>query len=78
VLQKLLQALCSEDPRETLHNKQALAKQFAEVLQFTLKFDELKMSNPAIQNDFSYYRRTLNRMKMANAVGCWGGSIASP
>lgn len=23
------------------------------------------MVNPAIQNDFSYYRRTLNRMKMS-------------
>jgi len=26
------------------------------------------MTNPAIQNDFSYYRRTLSRRKMANAV----------
>jgi hypothetical protein len=47
---------------------QALAKQFAEILQFVLRFDDLKMNNPAIQNDFSYYRRTLNRMKMNNAV----------
>ncbi|PFX24681.1 Protein FAM49B [Stylophora pistillata] len=46
---------------------QALAKQFAEILHFTLKFDDLKMTNPAIQNDFSYYRRTLSRRKMANA-----------
>lgn len=33
-----------------------------------LKFDDLKMNNPAIQNDFSYYRRTLSKMKMNNAV----------
>lgn len=66
VLQKLLLALCAEDPMTSLHNKQALAKQFAEILHFVLKFDELKMANPAIQNDFSYYRRTLNRVKMAN------------
>lgn len=66
VLHKLLHALCAEDPMTSLHVKQALAKQFAEILHFVLKFDELKMSNPAIQNDFSYYRRTLNRMKMAN------------
>lgn len=26
------------------------------------------MTNPAIQNDFSYYRRTLSRRKMANEV----------
>jgi len=66
VLHKLLLALCAEDPMTSLHAKQALAKQFAEILHFVLKFDELKMSNPAIQNDFSYYRRTLNRMKMSN------------
>uniref|UniRef100_A0A8C9T2D8 CYFIP related Rac1 interactor B n=1 Tax=Scleropages formosus TaxID=113540 RepID=A0A8C9T2D8_SCLFO len=46
--------------------RQALAKQFAEILHFTLRFDELKMTNPAIQNDFSYYRRTLNRMRINN------------
>lgn len=45
---------------------QALAKQFAEILHFVLKFDDLKMNNPAIQNDFSYYRRTLSKMKMNN------------
>uniref|UniRef100_A0A8C5YAI1 CYFIP related Rac1 interactor B n=1 Tax=Microcebus murinus TaxID=30608 RepID=A0A8C5YAI1_MICMU len=44
----------------------ALAKQFAEILHFTLRFDELKMTNPAIQNDFSYYRRTLSRMRINN------------
>jgi hypothetical protein len=43
-----------------------LAKQFAEILHFVLKFDDLKMNNPAIQNDFSYYRRTLSKMKMNN------------
>lgn len=26
------------------------------------------MTNPAIQNDFSYYRRTLSRMKMTSGV----------
>jgi len=32
---------------------------------FVLRFDDAKMTNPAIQNDFSYYRRTLNRMKIS-------------
>lgn len=69
VLPQLLYALCSgpESPLEHLERQQALAKQFAEILHFTLKFDDLKMTNPAIQNDFSYYRRTLSRRKMANA-----------
>jgi len=37
---------------------------FAHLAVAVLKFDDLKMNNPAIQNDFSYYRRTLSRMKM--------------
>ena len=31
----------------------------AKVLEFVLKFDECKMTTPAVQNDFSYYRRTV-------------------
>eukprot|EP00043_Microstomoeca_roanoka_P027050 m.13473 g.13473 ORF g.13473 m.13473 type:complete len:325 (+) comp7282_c0_seq1:231-1205(+) len=69
VLPMLLEALCAEHPVQSLERKQALAKQFAEILHFVLKFDDLKMSNPSIQNDFSYYRRTLSRMKMNNTGG---------
>ncbi|ESO01314.1 hypothetical protein HELRODRAFT_112732 [Helobdella robusta] len=63
----LLGVLCSNDmtARQHLETQQASFKQFAEFLDFTLKFDDLKMTNPAIQNDFSYYRRTLSRMKMS-------------
>jgi len=31
----------------------------------------LQMTNPAIQNDFSYYRRTLNRRKMVSHSHFW-------
>eukprot|EP01116_Phalansterium_solitarium_P003702 TRINITY_DN14527_c0_g1_i1.p1 TRINITY_DN14527_c0_g1~~TRINITY_DN14527_c0_g1_i1.p1 ORF type:complete len:314 (+),score=93.89 TRINITY_DN14527_c0_g1_i1:167-1108(+) len=62
---KLLVALCKDDPKASLANQQALAKQLADVFDFVLRFDDAKMVNPAIQNDFSYYRRTLNRMKMS-------------
>jgi len=61
----LLIALCKNDPKDSLANQQALAKQMADVFDFVLKFDDAKMVNPAIQNDFSYYRRTLNRMKLS-------------
>jgi len=44
-----------------LETKQALAKQLAEILHFTLKFDDLKMNMPSIQNDLSYFRRTMSR-----------------
>lgn len=63
---RLLHVLSSKNltPREHLQTQQATVKQFAEILDFVLKFDDLKMNNPAIQNDFSYYRRTLNRRRM--------------
>lgn len=61
---KLLVALCKTDPKQNISNQQALAKQMADVFDFVLRFDDLKMVNPAIQNDFSYYRRTLNRKKI--------------
>lgn len=67
VLPVLLKSLCEGDPVESLERKQALAKQFAEILHFVLLFDELKMGIPNIQNDFSYYRRTLSRIKMNQA-----------
>ncbi|KAH3767277.1 FAM49 family protein [Pelomyxa schiedti] len=62
---KLIVALCKDDPRSNLGNQQALAKQLGDVFDFVLRFDDAKMINPAIQNDFSYYRRTLSRMKLA-------------
>ncbi|GAM27733.1 hypothetical protein SAMD00019534_109090 [Acytostelium subglobosum LB1] len=62
---KLLVALCKLDPKTSLSNQQAIAKQLADVFDFVLRFDDAKMVNPAIQNDFSYYRRTLNRMKLS-------------
>uniref|UniRef100_A0A9J8BJ81 Family with sequence similarity 49 member Ba n=1 Tax=Cyprinus carpio carpio TaxID=630221 RepID=A0A9J8BJ81_CYPCA len=67
-LQGLLEFLTSSrcSPTQHLEQEQALARQFAEILHFTLRFDELKMTNPAIQNDFSYYRRTLSRMRIIN------------
>jgi len=61
---RLLVALC-KDNKNNLQNQQALAKQLASIFDFVLRFDDAKMTNPAIQNDFSYYRRTLNRMKIS-------------
>lgn len=41
---------------ELLDEHRALVKQFSKMLEFVLKFDECKMTTPAVQNDFSYYR----------------------
>ena len=63
---KILGQLCSGQlsPTQHLETQQALVKQLAEILEFVLKFDEFKMKTPAIQNDFSYYRRTLTRASL--------------
>jgi len=44
----LLSVLCSTDmpPRQHLETQQALFKQFAEIIDFTLKFDDLKVTAP--------------------------------
>ncbi|XP_065175566.1 CYFIP-related Rac1 interactor B-like isoform X2 [Sycon ciliatum] len=59
----------SESVLRRLEEHQAIAKQLAHILQFTLSFDDMKMTNPAIQNDFSYYRRTQSRMRMEGQSG---------
>ena len=66
VFPKILLVLCSRASlgtslAEQLDDHQALVKQLAKVLEFVLKFDETKMTTPAVQNDFSYYRRTVQR-----------------
>lgn len=55
-------------PTQHLETQQALVKQLAEILEFVLKFDEFKMKTPAIQNDFSYYRRTLSLASSVHKV----------
>jgi len=65
IFPKLLTALCKDTTKSSIQNQQALAKQLASIFDFVLRFDDAKMTNPAIQNDFSYYRRTLNRMKIS-------------
>ncbi|XP_008401084.1 protein FAM49B-like [Poecilia reticulata] len=76
-LHRLLDVLTSADstPTQHLEQKQALARQFAHILHFTLRFDELKMTNPAIQNDFSYYRRTISRMRINNMSSDSGSEV---
>eukprot|EP01124_Arcella_intermedia_P018373 TRINITY_DN2532_c0_g1_i1.p1 TRINITY_DN2532_c0_g1~~TRINITY_DN2532_c0_g1_i1.p1 ORF type:complete len:313 (-),score=42.16 TRINITY_DN2532_c0_g1_i1:118-1056(-) len=60
---QILDTLCTEDAVVGVQSHLALSKQLAEIFDFVFHFDEAKMVNPAIQNDFSYYRRVLSRMK---------------
>ena len=68
-LPRVLDMLCFEDGAkvkniaEHLQNYQACTRCMALIIHFSSEFDDLKMVNPTIQNDFSYYRRTLSRYK---------------
>lgn len=42
-----------------LSENHALAAQLAKILDFALQFDEMRMMQPNLSNDFSYYRRLL-------------------
>uniref|UniRef100_A0A915C0X5 CYRIA/CYRIB Rac1 binding domain-containing protein n=3 Tax=Ascarididae TaxID=6250 RepID=A0A915C0X5_PARUN len=59
----ILWELCSGPlpPAEQLEALQATCRQFARLIDFVLSFDALKMCTPALQNDFSFYRRTMSR-----------------
>lgn len=64
ILQDILPTVCANaDPVAAVQSNQTLVRQLCEIFHFAFRFDELKMVNPAIQNDFSYYRRVLSRMR---------------
>ncbi|XP_049850354.1 CYFIP-related Rac1 interactor homolog [Schistocerca gregaria] len=59
----LITALMAEDNQEqAIITQEALVKQLINTFNFVLQWDDAKMLNPGIQNDFSYYRRSLARM----------------
>jgi len=65
VLPELLLAIAKGAPSDekgqaqSLADQQALAKQLADIFDFTLRFDQTRMMRPHLSNDFSYYRRLL-------------------
>lgn len=67
VFPTLLSTLCKNDPHQTISQLQALTKQLAETFDFVLRFDDMKMVNPGIQNDFSFYRRSRNQRRINKA-----------
>jgi len=60
---QILDQVCQEDSTAGVQNNLCITSQIAHIFSFVFHFDESKMMNPAIQNDFSYYRRVLGRMK---------------
>lgn len=65
LLDSLSRASVEEDKHASpLSSQTALAKQLGEILDFVLKFDEIKMLKPGLQNDFSYYRRSMPKRNL--------------
>jgi len=58
---QMLKNLAKDDEKSSIQQYQATSHRIADVLDFVLKFDELKMLRPGLQNDFSYYRRSLGK-----------------
>jgi len=63
---RLLDAVCKDNPLDGIKQNLALTRHIALIFDFVFHFDEKKMVTPAIQNDFSYYRRVLGRMRDKN------------
>jgi len=61
VANSLLSTLCRTG--SDLQNQEALAKLLCDLFNFVLQFDDKKMMNPNVNNDFSYYRRSLSKLK---------------
>jgi hypothetical protein len=61
--QSLLSSLCRTG--SSLENQQALAKLLCDLFNFVLQFDDKKMVNPNVNNDFSYFRRSNSKIKNA-------------
>jgi hypothetical protein len=59
----ILEFICDEEGGQGVTTNLSITTQIAHIFSFVFHFDEAKMLNPAIQNDFSYYRRVLGRMK---------------
>ncbi|KAK4513432.1 uncharacterized protein ATC70_005433 [Mucor velutinosus] len=66
----LLNVLCKDGGGTTkdLDRHPGLTRLFAEILDFVFEFDHLKIRNPTLQNDFSFYRRTLQRGRAAEST----------
>jgi hypothetical protein len=59
IFPRLLNSLCSGDS-QTFQQQQSLVKQLAKFIDFAMAYDDLKMTCPEINNDFSYFRRTMS------------------
>lgn len=67
----LFDTMCAgeEDIATTILANESLAKLFCDMVSFAFEFDSMKLNNPSIQNDFSFYKRSLAKMNRDNTEG---------
>lgn len=59
VLPELLTTMAMGSEEKTAGIPEALGTQLAQIFEFSLEFDRVRMLRPHLSNDFSYYRRLL-------------------
>ncbi|KAL7718524.1 CYRIA/CYRIB Rac1 binding domain-containing protein [Entamoeba marina] len=58
-----IEFLCKISGPQCVTQHQATSNCLIEMINFSVQFDNMKLSNPGLQNDFSYYRRSIGKMK---------------
>ena len=58
-----LKVICQTEGTETVLQFQASSIRLMDIIDFAIQFDNKKLTNPGLQNDFSYYRRSVGKMK---------------
>eukprot|EP01083_Nonionella_stella_P270976 917852_1 len=58
-------------------SRAAITYRLAELFDFALRFDRMKMLEPGLQNDFSFYRRSLHKESMQHLQPAVGDDDAS-
>lgn len=69
------------DSVQSFNDQQSLAYQLCDILNFILQFDTIRISIPQLSNDFSFYRRIINKFSqdprievtddMTSAISQW-------
>jgi hypothetical protein len=58
---RMMKYLATNNAQDKLSGSAAIVSKLAELLSFVVQFDDAKMKNSHLQNDFSYYRRQMGK-----------------
>ncbi len=65
---QIVKKVSATDVVTNLDSQRPDLENLAEFLEFCAEFDFLKVGNPSLQNDFSYYRRSMSKIKGSTEV----------